>query len=434
MPQSQKISAVITDTSPIPGLRLATMRMPIEDVVTFGGSILGGDIFSPVENPLIASIVAEMIDEGTLEHSKNIIREKLESVGALVQFSAGQSRLGFAARCLKRDVRLVLRLLAEQLQKPLFSKNDFVNMRKRALDILEQGRENTRLLARTEFQRKIFTPNHPNYSFDINESINFLQKSSVSDLKTFHEAKYGLGEAFIVAVGDIDERIITEEITHAFGTWKQNGLPKAMQFGPTILGDPVRQFITVKQKENTNFFYGQSLGITREHLDFEPLNLGVKILGDQGLWTRLNSHIRGKLGLTYGAYSQLDGLASGYDGYFLVQAIFAPSLLKRGMRETEGQVRLWVTEGVTQAELESKKKEILGSYVLAFETTGNMAALIVSTLERGKQLSYLDEYPEIIRNISLEQVNTAIKQHIHPEKMVTTVAGSIDSDGNPLEH
>ena len=49
------------------------------------------------------------------------------------------------------------------------------------------------------------------------------------------------------------------------------------------------------------------------------------------------------------------------------------------------------------------------------------------TVERGLPVSWLDDYPKVIRAISLDQVNAAIRKHIDPDKMVLVEAGSLSS-------
>ena len=38
---------------------------------------------------------------------------------------------------------------------------------------------------------------------------------------------------------------------------------------------------------------------------------------------------------------------------------------------------------------------------------------------------YLDEYPERMRKVTLEQVNEAIRKHLHPDKLHVVVAGDL---------
>jgi zinc protease len=48
----------------------------------------------------------------------------------------------------------------------------------------------------------------------------------------------------------------------------------------------------------------------------------------------------------------------------------------------------------------------------------------LSNAEHGRNISYLDKYPKIIENISLSEVNNAIKKYINPNKLYMVSAGT----------
>ena len=55
-----------------------------------------------------------------------------------------------------------------------------------------------------------------------------------------------------------------------------------------------------------------------------------------------------------------------------------------------------------------------------------MAAL-ADAQRYGYDPAYLDEYPERFRRLTREQVNAAIKSHLHPDKLNLVIAGDLDS-------
>ena len=83
--------------------------------------------------------------------------------------------------------------------------------------------------------------------------------------------------------------------------------------------------------------------------------------------------------------------------------------------------------GVTAAELEARKTNMIGSYQVSLATTDGMAAAMLQTLNRGKPLSWLDDYPKAIRALTVEQVNAAIRKHLDPKKMVLVEAGTFEA-------
>jgi len=48
-----------------------------------------------------------------------------------------------------------------------------------------------------------------------------------------------------------------------------------------------------------------------------------------------------------------------------------------------------------------------------------------STVLRGRDLTWLDQYPKAVDAVTLQQVNAAIKQHLNPEKMMILKTGTL---------
>jgi predicted Zn-dependent peptidase len=64
-------------------------------------------------------------------------------------------------------------------------------------------------------------------------------------------------------------------------------------------------------------------------------------------------------------------------------------------------------------------------------TTGGVASSILTSLQRGYDLGWLDAYPEAVKALTRGQVNSAIKSHLNPETMVLVKAGSVGAAAAP---
>jgi predicted Zn-dependent peptidase len=49
----------------------------------------------------------------------------------------------------------------------------------------------------------------------------------------------------------------------------------------------------------------------------------------------------------------------------------------------------------------------------------------LTDVQRGYDVSRVEEYPEAVKALTREQVNSAIKNHLNPSVMVTVKAGSV---------
>ena len=146
---------VITNTD-LAGLKSFVMPTGVKDVITFAGSFLGGSLFSPEKNKKTASLTASMIDKGTQEKDKYIISDILESVGAELSFSTTKYHAHFTGHCLKEDLEIVIQLLSEQLQSPVFSEEELAILKTRTIGNLEQAKEDTKQQAVVGLLRMLY--------------------------------------------------------------------------------------------------------------------------------------------------------------------------------------------------------------------------------------------------------------------------------------
>ena len=108
-----------------------TLTTGVKDVVTLRGMLPVGNAAAPESNPALARLTGSMLDKGTTTHDKFAIAQQLESVGAALNFGVGNETLAISGKCLKKDVPLLISLIAEQLRSPAFSPEEFAKVKKR---------------------------------------------------------------------------------------------------------------------------------------------------------------------------------------------------------------------------------------------------------------------------------------------------------------
>ncbi len=50
---------------------------------------------------------------------------------------------------------------------------------------------------------------------------------------------------------------------------------------------------------------------------------------------------------------------------------------------------------------------------------------ILTNAEKGRDISYLDDYTNKINDLNKDEINSAIKQHLDPKTFITSIAGTI---------
>jgi len=157
--------------------------------------------------------------------------------------------------------------------------------------------------------------------------------------------------------------------------------------------------------------------------DALPLRLATAAFG-QGFTGRLMANVRDKEGLTYGIGAGL-GSDAFADGDWQISANFAPQLLEQGMVSTQRELDAWYTQGITSAELERVKTNLIGTFKVGLATTDGLSTALLNAVHRGYDVTWLDEYPKRVAALSLPEVNGAIKKHLQPGNMTVIKAGSV---------
>ena len=406
------------------GVRSLTMTTAIKDVVTISGSLEGGSLYAPMDNKQIANIATAMIDKGTDQKDKYEISDILDSIGAEISFSSSSNHINFTAHCMKKDLKTIMHLIAEQLNTPSLKENELELLKTRVLGNLERNKEDTRKQANIALLRKIYHSNHPNFRSTVDESIELIKRISIEDLQNYHDQVFGLGSVRIASVGDVDPDNLNSIIKDSFRVLKAQNLPDISEFDTAQKSVEHKESIHIPDKTSADVYIGQSIGIDQDHKDYIPLMMAIYILGGN-FSARLMQTVRDKEGLTYGIGSSISSASYKRDGYWSTWATFSPELIKKGIESTKKQINLWTSNGVSQSEVETKKQTIVGSYKVGMDTTSGLANRILSNDEKGRDISYLDDYPNIINSVSIDQVNNAIKTYVDPLNLVEVSAGTL---------
>ena len=406
----------------IRGIDVISMKTSVKDVVTLHGSLFAGDFFSPNDSLALADLAGHMIDKGTKRQDKFALADKLESVGASLSFSVGVHNLGISGKFLKKDLTLVIDLLAEQLRQPAFDPEELEKLKKLRIGRLKRSLENTDTLASRSLSRLAFPPEHPNYMPPIEDFINDIEKVTVEDIKAFYARHYGPKSMILVAVGDLDPKTLNRAMKSAFAGWK-GGVdlpvtPKALAPAPGP-----ETIVYMEDKPSISVLIGMPSALKRTDPDYLPLMLGTYIFGGN-FSARLMRIVRDQEGLTYHVRARMQGDVYS-DGLWRINASFAPQLLDNGLLSVRRELNKWHRDGVTADELRAKKDTLIGSYKVRLSTTGGLAGQILSFVQRGYPVTYLDQYSLDIEAVTLESVNANIKKYLDPDKMITVMAGSV---------
>jgi zinc protease len=411
-----------THRSKIDGIDLITYRTNVKDVVVILGVLPAGDAMAAGGNIAIPTLSGMMLDRGTKALDKFAIADKLDNVGAEISFTVGVQSLEIRAKCLRKDLPLIIETIAAELRTPALQPAEFNKAKQQFIGELEASAQDTGARAAEALDRAVFPDGHPNHSHALNEYIAAARSATLDEVRSFQAKYYGPAHMAVVVVGDISDADTQTEATKAFSGWSggQDYVRPAKPASTTVASEVT---VPLADKPSVTMLLGQATGLRYSDPDTLALRVGTAILG-RGFTGRLMGTVRDKEGLTYniGASVGDDSIA---DGVFEISASFAPALLVKGVDSTRRELAKWWKDGVTDQELATRKQGAIGSYFVGLSTTLGLAETILINTQRGFEPAWLDTYPKALKALTREQVNAAIKAHINPGTMVLVEAGSV---------
>jgi zinc protease len=404
------------------GVDLITYRTNVEQVVTILGALPAGDAMAGSDNAAVPTLTGMMLDRGTKTLDKFAIAAKLDDVGAQISFAVGTQSLEIRAKCLKKDLPLVLGLIAAELRTPALSAAEFAKAKQQFIGGLQASLQNTEERAHEAFIRAIFPEGHPNRPHSVTEYLAAAKTATLDEVKAYHAKYYGPAHFTLILVGDVPEAEIKTEIDKDFAGWS-GGVDYIRPVQPAVAAGPRVIQVPLNDKPSVSVRLGQATGLQYRDPGELALRVGTAILG-HGFTGRLMHTVRDQDGLTYdiGAGVTDDSIT---DGSWYIGASFAPSLLNKGLDATRQVLEHWWRDGVSDAELGARKEGLVGGYLVGLSSTGGLANAMLMAVQRGHDLTWLDGYPEAVNALTREQVNQAIHAHLAPATMVLVEAGSV---------
>ena len=418
--ETPSLAPQIQDRSAGP-CRLLTLRTSVDDVVSWRGSFRTHPDLAAGDT-LRQKLAVSLLDKGTQQRDRFALAQVLEDCGAKLDLSSDGLYVDVSGRALAEDVPEVMDVLAEMLRTPSFEAEEFEKARAQAAANVRRRMEKTGAQAGSALTRRLFGDGHPNYNEPPEETLRRLEGLSLEDVRAYHANHFGTEGLTLAVVGDLDHDRIAAVVEDAFDGWEPHGAPSVHETD-AVEREPGRDAIPMPDRSNVDVRMGHSVPVRRDHEDYPALYVGNYILGGN-FAARLMSTVRDEKGLTYHISSGLTGVTPEYDGYWQTSVTLSHDSLDEGIAATKEVIRTFVEEGATADELEEKKTTITGSYTVGLATTRRLAQSILTNAERGFDLAYLDQFPDEIEALTLEQVNEAVRRYLRPDAMHEALAGT----------
>lgn len=370
------------------------------------------------EHAGLAVLTNALLAEGAADKTAQQIAEQFEDVGA--QFSNGALRdmAWVSLRSLRGDQYLqpALTMLKGVLSKPNFSEESF----QRELANLKISRQSVKqspsAIGAEAFYKALYG-NHP-YASPVNgddESLAAMQRKQVID---FYDRHYVSSNAVIAIVG---------QLSRAQAENMANDLMAELDKGIKLPAIPAVKVLQKAEKIQINFPSKQShilmgqTGVQRGDKDYFSLYVANHPFGGSGFSSRLVGEIREKRGLAYSVYSYFS--PSRELGPFMMGMQTKNEQADQALGLLNTELKKYWLDGPNDDELEASVKNITGGFPLRIDSNKKVVEYLAMIGFYHLPLDYLHNFNRRIEAVTLDDIKSALKRRLAPEKMITVVVG-----------
>jgi zinc protease len=389
-------------------------------VVTIDVSFRGGAALDPADKPGLATLTADLLDEGAGELDSETFQGRLEDLATSLAIDAGEDEIGLSLRSVTANLGASLELLHLSLTAPRFDAPAVARVRGQLLGEIEREAHQPQFIAGRLWFRNAFG-DHP-YARPRRGTPESIARIGVDDMRALVKSRFARGAMLIGVVGDVTPAALKPLLDRTFGDLPREAAAGAVPETTAAAARPLLLArLPIPQSVVT---FGQP-GIKRDDPDWYAAYVVNHILGGGGFSSRLTQEVRVKRGLAYSVYSALDPLR--HAGLIIGSVATENSRVAQSIDIVRAEWQRMREQGPTAEELADAKTYLTGSYPLSLDSTGRIAATLVGIQRDGLGIDYLARRSALIDAVTLDDARRVARKLFDPALLSFVVVGSPES-------
>ena len=373
-------------------------------------------------------LVSWLMFDGSTTRTRQQIQDELLRLNANANFSGGDQGASISLRAERDTLIPALKLLADVLQNPRLPPAAFERERQASLAGLRASRNEPEVL-RGEAVRGHYNSQRgvklgdPDFSLGTDDRIRHLEATTMEEVRGFYNDFWSANDARVSVVGALPAGL-DAAIEQAFGRWKKPQAPAFVRHVPAFKPvAPARFDALAPDRANAVLRMHQPFAANQLSADFQALVVAMHIVGDGPLDSRLARRVRQKEGLSYSIGASLNVPFYGDAADFAIGASFAPDQRERIVKVVQEELKRLADDGITQAELDSARREILERRQRRLADDGALAGALLVQADQGETWVNLQQRNDELMALTPAQVQQAWRKYLGDAGFVVSTAG-----------
>ena len=403
------------------GIKVLGIKHSELPLVQYTIAIDGGHLLDPEGKAGTASLLAQMLMEGTANKTPEELEEEIDLLGARINVYSSTEGMTVSVNTLKRNFEKTVALVQEILLQPRWDEEQFALARLSGINGIKRNMASPNYLASRAFSNLLYGEGHilaiPNGG-----TIESVEAITMDDLKEYYNNYTSPTVSRVNVVGDIDKERIIAAFEELVTTWTPREVIIPEVEIPANPETSKIYFVDVPGAKQSIIQIG-NLSIPRSHPDYFAAQVANDKLGGS-FNGYLNLILREEKGFTYGARSGISGNRT--TGTFSASSSVRTTATLESVQIFKEEMEKY-RQAISQEDLDFTKNARLKSNALDFETLGSLLGMLNQISTYNLPLNYVEMEEEYVRSLTTEKHLEIVNKYIDPGKMYFVVAGDAET-------
>jgi len=398
------------------GLRVVVTRQTAIPKVSVTLTVLSGYASDPADLTGLASLTADVVQEGTKTRTSKEIRRQVFGMGGSLTAGVSQDYTSLSVRGLSEFAPQLLDLVADVAINPTLPADEVAILKQQRLQTVMRQKSSPQFLSNRTFRRALFGDHPYARTSETEATLNAMDRAKID---TFHREHYRPNNAFLLVVGAVDPAAIMTVAEKTFGGWARGEVAKPAFPAPPSLSGRKLYFVQRPNSVQSSISVG-NFAIKRGDPRWYELTLANSIYGG-AFNSRIVRNIREEKGYTYSPGSALTGFADA--GFYRFSADVRNEVTGAALDEVFKEIDKMRSEPVEKDELQGAKSYLRGIFPIQTSSQTGLAGTLNNVYIFGLPKDYAETFGAKITAVSADQVKNASATLLGSQNSVIAIVG-----------
>ena len=389
-------------------------------IVNFNLVIRGGQQLDSIDKLGTATLMTQLMNEGTLTKTPQELEEAIGLLGASLRISSSGESINISGRSLAKNFNETIALLSEMLLTPRWQESEFDRLKATRLTRIKQAKGNANTIARNAFNKLIYSNKHL-AGTPIGGTESTVTNILLNDVKKYYQDNVSPKMASFHVVGAVDEKQVNKALD-SLNNWQGEKIQLPTQPSIKKRNKPQLYFIDVANAKQSVIMVGKT-AVSGGNADFYPIQVANNRLGG-GMSARLAQTLRIQKGYTYGAYSYIRG--TDYQSPFIASSQVRTNVTLESLeifRELISQYKNTFKE----EDLAVTQNMIIKGNSRKFETLNQLLGMLTTMSRFDLATNYVEQQQNYVKEIKLNDIHNTIDKYFDEQAMIYLVVGDANT-------